>query len=155
MRKVAIILSLAAVALLCCQCAPSPYQLAKKGAKSVPFTELEHYYVRNDVDCRQTQRLILDNKEDFEAFFGEGAVTGGMPTDINWKRQFVVAILLPVTRKTTMVTPLEVKQSPGNVILYYRVITGRKTSYTMVPFTAVALDRSVEPQQLQVFYIEK
>lgn len=155
MRKVAIILSLAAVALLCSQCAPSPYQLAKKGAKSVPFTELEHYYVRNDVDCRQTQRLILDNKEDFEAFFGEGAVTGGMPTDINWKRQFVVAILLPVTRKTTMVTPLEVKQSPGNVILYYRVITGRKTSYTMVPFTAVALDRSVEPQQLQVFYIEK
>ena len=155
MRRVAFILSLAAVALLCCQCDTSQYQRAKKGAKSVPFTELEHYYVRNDVDCRQIQRLILDNKEDFEAYFGKGAVMGGMPTDINWKRQFVVAILLPVTRKTTMVTPMEVKQSPGNVILYYRVITGRKTSYTMVPFTAVALDRSVEPQQLQVFYIEK
>ena len=155
MRRVAIILSLTAVALLCCQCAPSQYQRAKKGAKSVPFTVLEHYYVRNDVDCSQIQRLILDNKEDFEAYFGEGAVMGGMPTDINWKRQFVVAILLPATRKATMVTPLEVKQSPGNVILYYQVNTGRKTSYTLVPFTAVAIDRSVEPQQLQVFYIEK
>ena len=155
MRKVAMILSLTAVALLCCQCATSQYQRAKKGAKSVPFTPLEHYYVRNDVDCSQIQRLILDNKEDFEAYFGAGAVMGGMPTDINWKRQFVIAILLPATRKATMVTPLEVKQSPGNVILYYQVNTGRKTSYTLVPFTAVALDRSVEPQQLQVFYIEK
>ena len=42
MRRIAIILSLAAVALLCCQCAKSPYQLAKKGAKSV---RIGHYSV--------------------------------------------------------------------------------------------------------------
>ena len=96
MRRIAIILSLAAVALLCCQCAKSPYQLAKKGAKSVPFTTLEHYYVRNNAASNHVQRLILDTKEDFEAYFGEGAVMGGMPTDINWRRQYVIALLLPV-----------------------------------------------------------
>lgn len=155
MRRIAIILSLAAVALLCCQCAKSPYQLAKKGAKSVPFTTLEHYYVRNNAASNHVQRLILDTKEDFEAYFGEGAVMGGMPTDINWRRQYVIALLLPVTNKQTMITPKEVKQSPGNVILYYQVNTGRKTQYTLMPFVAIALERSEEPQQLQVFYIEK
>ena len=80
---------------------------------------------------------------------------GGMPTDINWRRQYVIALLLPVTNKQTMITPKEVKQSPGNVILYYQVNTGRKTQYTLVPFVAIALERSEEPQQLQVFYIEK
>ena len=118
MRRIAIILSLAAVALLCCQCAKSPYQLAKKGAKSVPFTTLEHYYVRNNAASNHVQRLILDTKKDFEAYFGEGAVMGGMPTDINWRRQYVIALLLSVTNKQTMITPKEVKQSPGNVILY-------------------------------------
>ena len=80
---------------------------------------------------------------------------GGMPTDVNWDKQFVIAILLPKTNKPTMVTPLDVKQSPGNVIFKYQVNRGNKTSYTLVPFAAVALNRSADPQQLQVFFIEK
>ena len=155
MKRIAIILALIAVTLLCCQCANSPYSRAKKGAKAIPFQTLENYYVRNDVGSNQVQRLILDNQEDFDAVFGPAGIMGGAPTDINWKRQFVIAILLPETNRPTMVTPMEVKQSPGNIILYYQVNRGRKTSYKLVPFTAVALDRSANPQQLQVFYIEK
>ncbi len=156
MKKLTLILSLIVVALLCCQCATSSqYRQAKKGAKPVTFQTLENYYVRNDVKHDQLQRLIFDNQEDFDAVFGPAALMGGLPTDINWKRQFVVAVLLPETNRPTMVTPLEVKQSPGNVIFYYQVNRGRKTSYKLVPFAAVALDRSVDPQQLQVFFIEK
>lgn len=154
MKKIAIILALTAVTLLCSQCATSQYRQAKKGAKEVPFVTLKNYYVRNDVDCQKIQRLILDNKEDFEKYFGEAAIMGNLPTDINWKRQYVIAIVLPETKKSTMVTPLKVKQSPGNVILHYQVIRGHKTSYTLVPFAAVALDRPENPQQTQVFFIE-
>lgn len=155
MKRIAIILPLLVVALLCCQCANSPYSRAKKGAKAIPFQTLNNYYVRNNVSGDQVQRLILDNKEDFDAVFGPAGIMGGTPTDINWKRQFVIALLLPKTNRPTMVTPMEVKQSPGNIILYYQVNRGSKTSYTLVPFTAVALDRPANPQQLQVFYIEK
>jgi hypothetical protein len=155
MRKTALILTLVLVALLCCQCSTSQYSQAKKGAKDIPFVVLENYYVLNNVDCSKLQRLIIDNEQDFNSFFGPAALMGGMPTDINWRRQYVIALLLPVTNKQTMITPKEVKQSPGNVILYYQVNTGRKTQYTLVPFVAIALERSEEPQQLQVFYIEK
>ena len=156
MKKYVTIIVITAVALLCCQCTTSKeLRQAQKGAKEVPFTVLNNYYVRNDVDCRKTQRLIIDNQRDFDVFFGPAALMGGLPTDINWKKQFVVAILLPETNRPTMVTPLQVKQSPGNFIFKYEVNRGHKTSYTLIPFAAVALDRPADAQQTEVFFIEK
>ena len=155
MKIAAVIFSLTVMALLCCQCSSSQYSLSKKGAKPIPYTTLENYYVRNDVDCSKLQRLIIDNEQDFNGYFGPAAIMGGMPTDINWKKQYVIAVLLPETNRPTMVTPMEVKQSPGNIIFKYQVNRGSKTSYKLVPFAAIALNRSVEPQQLQVFFIEK
>lgn len=155
MRKTALILTLVLVALLCCQCSTSQYSQAKKGAKDIPFVVLENYYVLNNVDCSKLQRLIIDNEQDFNSFFGPAALMGGMPTDINWKRQYVIAVLLPETNRPTMVTPMQVKQSPGNIIFKYQVNRGSKTSYKLVPFAAIALNRGADPQQLQVFFIEK
>lgn len=156
MRRVLTILSIVLLALLCCQCTASrELRLARKGAKEVPYTVLKNYCVRNDVNTTKLQRLIFDNEDDFKAFFGIAPLMGGLPTDINWKRQYVIAVLLPETNRPTMVTPMEVKQSPGNIIFKYQVNRGHKTSYSLVPFTAIALDRSTDPQQLQVFFIEK
>lgn len=155
MKRFPILIALAAIVLLCCQCTTSKeLRQAKKGAKTTHFVTLNNYFVRNDVDCRRQQRLVIDSKREFDAYFGPAAIMGGQPTDINWNEQFVIAILLPETNKATMVTPMEVKQSPGNVIFKYQVNRGRKTSYSLVPFAAVALNRSSDPQQLQVFFIE-
>lgn len=156
MKKLFLIVALAAVALLCCQCTTSKeLRQARKGAQDVPYTVLQNYYVRNDVNATQMQRLILDNEEDFNAFFGPAAVMGGLPTDINWKTQFVIAIILPETERTTNVIPKAVKQSPGNVIFEYALNRGHKTGYRQVPFSAVAVNRAADAQELQVFFIEK
>ena len=156
MKKLSFIIALATIVMLCCQCTTSKeFRQAKKGAKAIPYVVLNNYYVRNDIDCSKRQRLILDNEKDFNAFFGQAAIMGGLPTDINWKKQFVVAALLPETNRPTMVTPLEVKKSPGNIIFKYQVNRGTKTSYSLVPFAAIAINRDENPQQLKVFFIEK
>lgn len=155
MTKLAIILSLTLVALFCCQCATSEYARAKKGAKDIPYVALDNYYVRNDVDCSKQQRLVFDNERDFNAVFGQAAVMGSLPTDINWKKQYVVALILPETNRTTNVMIKQVKQSSGNVIFKYQLNRGLKTGYRQVPFAAIALNRAEDPQQLQVFFIEK
>jgi len=156
MKKIILILTLAAVALLCCQCTTTKeLRKAQKGAVSVPYTVLQNYYVHNDVPTDKPQHLVLDNQREFEAIFGPAALMGGMPTDINWKRQYVIAIVLPETNRTTNFIPKDVKQSPGNVIYYYQLNHGRKTSHRQVPFSAIALSRATDPQQLQVFFIEK
>ena len=156
MKRITFIFALCAMVMLCCQCTTSKeLRKAKKGAKSVKYEWLQNYYVRNDVECSKPQHLVIDNEKDFNAYFGPAAIMGGKPTDINWKKQFVIAILLPETNKPTMVTPMEVKQSPGNVIFWFQVNKGRKTSYTLVPFAAVALNKPSDSQQMQVFFLEK
>jgi hypothetical protein len=111
--------------------------------------------VRNDVNATKLQRLIIDNEQDFNSYFGPAAVMGGLPTDINWKTQFVIAVVLPETERTTNVIPKDVKQSPGNVIFEYALNKGHKTGYRQVPFLAVAVNRAADAQELQVFFIEK
>jgi len=156
MKQLTIILSLVASLLLCCQCATSSQlRKAQKGAKEIPYQVLKNYYVRNDIDCSSIQRLVLDNEQDFNAYFGNAALMGGLPTDINWKTQFVIAVVLPETDRTMNVIPKQVKQSPGNVIFKYQLNRGRKTGYKQVPFAAVAINRAADAQQLQVFFIEK
>jgi hypothetical protein len=108
-----------------------------------------------NLDFSKPQHLVIDNEKDFNYYFGPAAIMGGKPTDINWGKQFVIAILLPETNKPTMVTPMEVKQSPGNVIFRFQVNKGRKTSYKLIPFAAVALNRTADSQQMQVFFLEK
>ncbi len=156
MKRIALILALVAVAVFSCHCdAANPLKKAKKGAVEAPFVVLKNYHVRNDVDCSKAQQLIIDNEETFNKYFGPAPLMGSAPTDINWKHQFVIAILLPETNKATMVTPLKVKESPGNIIFYYQVNRGHKTSYTLVPFAAIALERAENTQHARVFYIEE
>ena len=157
MRRITLILSLVVVAIFSCHCdfdAANPLKKAKKGAREAPFVTLKNYHVRNDIDCSKAQQLIIDNEEEFNKYFGPAPLMGSAPTDINWKHQFVIAILLPETNKATMVTPMKVKESPGNIIFYYQVNRGHKTSYTLVPFAAIALERAPNTEQTQVFFIE-
>jgi hypothetical protein len=156
MRKSALVIALAVAALLSFHCAASnPLKQAKKGAREAPFATLKNYCVRSDVDCSEAQQLILDSEEDFNKYFHPAPIMGGAPTDINWKQQFVIAILLPKTNRSTMVTPMKVKESPGNIIFYYQVNKGSKTHYSLVPFAAVVLERAANATQTQVFYIEE
>ena len=125
-------------------------------ATPVPYTTLDNYFVRNDVDCSKQQRLIFDNQRDFEGYFGMAATMGGLPTEINWNKQYVVALVLPETNRATSVEPVSVKVANDNIMVFsYHVKKGDKMSHKMVPFTAVAVDKPDSNTQMTVFYLEK
>lgn len=125
-------------------------------ATPVHYTTLENYFVRNDVDCSKQQRLIIDNKADFEKYFGMAAHMGAMPTQVNWNKQFVVALVMPETKRATSVNPVAVKVTDNNIMVFsYQVKKGDKISHTMVPFTAVAVDKPASTQEMQIFFLEK
>ena len=125
-------------------------------ATPVPYTTLENYFVRNDVDCSKQQRLIIDNQRDFEGYFGMAATMGGLPTEVNWNKQYVVALILPETNRATSITPVNVKVANDDIMVFsYHVKKGDKMSHKMVPFTAVAIDKPDNATQMTVFYLEK
>ena len=157
MKRLTIALAVGAMMLLCCNGDIfHKLDLIYNAASPIMFTELENYFVRNDVDCSKQQRLILDNKTDFEQFFGMGAFMGGMPTEVNWNKQYVVALVLPETNRETIITPIDVRQVSNKVVLCYKVQRSKeKMSYTMIPFTAVAIDKPASSQEMQIYFLEK
>ena len=160
MKHLTIILAVGALMLLCCNCSfmDKMYAAQKidKVATPIPYTTLENYFVRNDVDGSKQRRLIFDNQQDFEAFFGKAATMGGQPTAVNWNKQYVVAIVLPETNRATSIEPVAVKVADDKITVFsYHVKKGDKMSHTMVPFTAVAIDKPASATEMTVFYLEK
>ena len=149
-----ITLALGALLLLCSNC--RQIKILDDNATPIPYTTLENYFVRNDVDCSKEQRLILYNKQDFERYFGMAATMGGQPTEINWDKQYVVAFVLPETNRMTSIHPIAVKADDNKYLVFsYDVKKGEKISYKMVPFAAVAIDKTDNAMQMTVFYLEK
>ena len=160
MKHLTIILAMGALLLLCCNCSflDKMYAAQKIDEVATPihYTTLENYFVRNDVDCSKQQRLIFDNQQDFEGFFGMAATMGGLPTTINWNKQYVVAIVLPETNRATSIEPVAVKVADDKIMVFsYHIKKGEKMSYKMVPFTAVAIDKPASDTKMTVFYLEK
>ena len=160
MKHLTIAIILGALLLLCCNCSFMDKMYAAQKidqvATPIKYTTLENYFVRNDVDCSKQQRLIINNKAEFEKYFGMAAHMGGLPTEVNWNKQFVVALVLPETNRATSVEPVSVKVANDNIVVFsYRVKKGDKISYKMVPFTAVAIDKPDQATQMTVFYLEK
>ena len=72
------------------------------------YSRSNNYYINNHLS-NGTHKLVIQNQQEFESVFGEGAVMGrnGQPTRIDFSRQFVVAVILPETnRQTTIETAL-------------------------------------------------
>lgn len=154
-RKLLSILMLAAVAMLGMQC--STVSKLEKEAYQVRYLPLSNYFVRNDIEATKLQKLIITNETDFRSFFGEAAVMGrnGHPTPVNFKTEYVLAVILPETDRSTDVTVLDVLQNGNSVIFNYHVERGEKNSYRLVPFAAVSLPKPRTTQNMEFYFNKK
>lgn len=146
-----VVLALITVAMLV---GCSPLSKIEKEGYPINYTELANYYVLNNVDVSKTQRLVINSQQTFEAYFGEAAVMGrnGQPTIVNFKTQYVLAVVLPETDRQTEVIPGEVVQNGNTVVMNYRVNKGAKTTYRMVPFAAIAIDKPINDTQMEIYF---
>ncbi|MBO6250158.1 MAG: hypothetical protein J6N71_02285 [Muribaculaceae bacterium] len=154
-RKLLSIMMLAAVAMLGMQC--STVSKLEKEAYQVRYLPLNNYFVRNDIEATKLQKLIITNETDFRSFFGEAAVMGrnGHPTPVNFKTEYVLAVILPETDRSTDVTVLDVLQNGNSVIFNYHVERGEKNSYSLVPFAAVSLPKPRTTQNMEFYFNKK
>ena len=149
------LMALAIVALVSASC--SITKNVEPGAQQMPFTELQNYFVNNTHRVTKVERLVIKDEATFNQIFGQAAVMGtnGAPTAVNFKTQYVVAVLLPETDRLTQAYPVNVLQNGNSIIFNYKVEKGSSQSYTMSPFTAVVLDRPVSDQNMEIYFNEK
>ncbi len=149
MKKLIFILALCG-AMFLCSCKSGGGSAAEN---SVNFTVAKNYFFKNGAVIPENPKI--SSADEFQNLFGMAAVMGkdGMPTAIDFNKQFVVAVVLPVTDIYTEIQPVEVKVLGGELVYAYNVKTGEKMTYSMQPVSLIVLDREYEG--LNVKMVEK
>ena len=154
MKKLLAIVACAAALLMLTQCSISRKVMAK--AYPIGFTELHNYYVVNTHKVKKIERKIITSEEEFRNIFGEAAVMGtnGTPTPVNFKTQFVLAVVLPDTDRDTQVIPAEISQVGSTIVFNYHIKKGDKLGYRIRPYAAVAIDKPDRDTQFEIYFKE-
>ena len=149
MKKLIFIMALCG-AMLFCSCKSGS---GSATGSSVNYTVAKNYFFKNGAVIPDNPKI--SSADEFQNLFGMAAVMGkdGMPTAIDFSKQFVLAVVLPVTDVATEIQPLDVKVQDGELVYEYSVKTGEKMTYSMQPMKLIVLDR--EYDGLNVKMVEK
>ncbi len=145
-----LILMLLCGVMFLCSCKSGDNSTA---GSNVNFTVAKNYFFKNGAVIPDNPKI--SSADEFQNLFGMAAVMGkdGTPTAIDFSKQFVLAVVLPVTDIYTEVQPVDVKAQDGELVYEYSVKTGEKMSYSMRPMKLIVLDR--EYDGLKVKMVEK
>ena len=100
--------------------------------KAVKYQVAKNYFFVNN--SPYSGLLKITTEQELGKYFGMAATMGkdGQPTEIDFKKQFLIAKILPET--------LHVK---------YNIQRGEKQSYTMQPFSLLIVDRQYMDKELK------
>ncbi len=118
--------------------------------KDIEFEVAKNYFFNNGQEIPVNPKITT--QEEFEKLFGKAAVMGkdGMPTEIDFSKQFVLALVQPVTDINTEIIPLKVEDQ-GNTLNYtYEIKTGEKQSFSMQPLSIIILDKKYENKEINL-----
>ena len=114
------------------------------GPKDVPYTELDHYFFKNGQDIPDNPKI--DTEEAFASLFGMAPIMGenGKPTPIDFGKEFVIAVVNPVTESHTELKPESLLMENGELVFTYNETVGEKQSWSMQPILLVKVSRKYE-----------
>ena len=113
-------------------------------ADGINFTIANNYFFRSDATIPESPKITT--QEQFDSLFGAAAVMGegGQPTEIDFTKQFVIAVVLPETDIETSLSPVSLTKEDDVLTFTYKCQQGEKRSYTTQPVLAIVVDKSQE-----------
>lgn len=127
----------------------TPMTTEQRAATPIPYIEADNYFVRNDAQIPENPKI--NTKEEFEKIFGMGSVMGddGKPTDIDFERQFVIAVIQPATDRDVDMDDERLLDDGQTLTFEYSVDKDReKLSYKIQPFVMIIVDRQYERENI-------
>lgn len=117
-------------------------------SSEVPFTVAEHYFFNKGQNIPVNPKIT--SEELFKQLFGMATVMGenGKPTEIDFSKQFVLAVVLPVTDINTEITPIKVEEKGDTLFYHYDLKTGEKQSFSIQPLSIIILDKKYENKEI-------
>ena len=115
----------------------------------VPYEVAKNYFFKNNLDILPASPKIT-SEDLFNKFFGMATTMGndGKPTQIDFAKQFAVAVVLPVTEFATEINPVKVEVIGDSLLYTYHVKTGEKQSFSIQPISIIAIDKKYENKEV-------
>jgi hypothetical protein len=114
----------------------------------IAFEVAKNYFFKNNQEIPSSPKIIT--AEEFGKLFGMATTMGedGKPTEIDFSKQFVLAIVLPVTNLTTEITPDKLEEKGDTLFYYYNAKVGEAQSYSTQPVSLIILDKEYADKQI-------
>lgn len=114
----------------------------------VPFEVARNYFFKNNQQIPASPKI--STQEQFSQLFGMATTMGpeGKPTDIDFAKQFVLAVVLPPTDIATEIHPQRVEVKGDSLFYSYDVSLGEQQSFRSQPLSIIILDRNYEGKQV-------
>lgn len=110
--------------------------------KDVSYILAANYFVKNTVN--QLDNPKIETAEKFNEIFGMATTMGkeGKPTEIDFSKQFVIALILPETDLLTTIKPISLKKNNNEITFNYSLEVGAKQTFTSRPSLAIVVDKT-------------
>ena len=117
-------------------------------SSNVTFEVAKNYFFKNDQVIPEYPKITTE--EEFNKLFGMATTMGkdGKPTAIDFTKQFVLAIVLPVTDFATEINPVKVEEKGDSLLYTYEVKSGEKQSFRIQPVSIIVLDKKYENKRV-------
>lgn len=107
---------------------------------TIPYVEGEHYFVRNDYTADRLADNVITSQAQFDAIFGRAAVMGNMPTPVDFSRQYVIAIIEPMTDHAVRYQAESLVEMGGKAVLTVTRTDDGPRQYSVRPMLMVVAD---------------
>lgn len=110
----------------------------------VPYAVANRYFLKSG--AASLPNGAITTAGEFHRLFGEATVMGegGKPTQVDFKKQFVIAVSMPETSRATDIEPVSLRREDGTLVFRYAVKRGEERSYTVQPLLLIVVDKQYE-----------
>ena len=119
-----------------------------EASNEVAFEVAKNYFFKNDQKIPSSPKITT--AEEFGNLFGMATTMGknGKPTEIDFTKQFVLAIVLPVTNLATEISPDRLEEKVDTLFYFYDAKVGEAQSYSTQPISLIILDKKYVDKQI-------
>ena len=136
--------------VVCCLAAVAMTSCAVS-KETVNYKEVKNYVYLND-GPRGARWLYLTTQVEFDRYFGAAAFMGknGQPTQIDFKKDFVIAKILPETNRATEIKDIKLaKSSNGHLTFSYSTTDKEPQSFSIRPTVQITVSREYVNAKLE------
>lgn len=113
---------------------------------TVDYELAKNYFIKNTIENDSITGLKIENQTEFDSIFGMAALMGadGRPTEVDFEKQFVIAVLDTLTSLQTGMKPVHLQKEGEDLIFTYEISRGEKLSSSMHHYLMLVVDKAYD-----------